>query len=247
MKKTIVIIIPFALESDDQMCQEMQRKAEFLLRHKNEGYYIIFVNDKGWMDTSKDTNFYSVFGYDNPACTLIHNRESASFKGGAIFTGLKYTIENFPEAELIGYTDLDHSMNLEDAFSKIEASADVHIGIRADRAPADKIKHILFSLFVKILFPRIMSVKDLFACFKFFKSSFIADYFNRQTITDLTQMFEIDILVFAITNGYKINQYKVGWEELPGTGRSFKNIVRMFRAVLGKRFLNKKNTSVYQF
>jgi hypothetical protein len=247
MEKTIVII-PFALESDSLMCQEMKRKSEFLLRHKNEGYHIIFVNDKGWKDTSKDANFYSVFGHDNnQVCTLIHNNEPSSFKGGAVYSGFRYAIENFPEARFVGYTDLDHSMNLDDAFSKIETSADIHIGIRADRASIDKVKHTLFSLFVKMLFLEIMKVNDLFACFKFFKPAFINDYFNRQVITDITQMFEIDLLIFAIKNGYTINQYKVGWEEIPGTGRSFKNIVRMFTAVLGKRFLNRKNAPVYQF
>lgn len=241
-----VVIVPFANESDMLMHQEMKEKHNFLIHHKNEDYFMIFVNDKAWKDTSKDVIFYEVFGHDNPNCILIHNMEPMSIKGGAIYSGLKFAIGKFPDAKLIGFTDFDHSLDMDDAFSKIVASADVYIAIRRDRAPIDKLKHILFSFFVKMLFPRLSRISDLFACFKFFTPVFINDYLNRKIINDVTPMFEIDILIFALKNGYKISQYKVNWEDLPGTGRTFKNIVRMFKAVIRKRFLIPR-MPVYRF
>jgi len=245
--KKIVIVIPFANEDNQLLRSYMEKKRDFLMWHRE--IHMIFVNDKAHKDCSKDAIFFDVFG-TSQNCLLFHNDKPESLKGGAVLTGLSQALRLFPDALLIGFTDLDDSLDLEDALFQIvnfrENTMDVYLAIRENRALRDLIFSKAYSLFVKLLFPGLMGIKDLHACWKFFAPCILEKYFAEQTITDISWGFEYDLLLYAIEKQYKIQQFKVGWKESKYSARTLKNIVKTVKALIKKRFFNKNSLS-FQF
>jgi len=244
-----IIVIPFATENPVLLKRYFEIKFGFLKKYND--YMFIFVNDRGWLDDQTRNNiFHDVFnGF--PKAILLQNYNKDSIKGGAIYTGLAEALRRYPDASHIGYTDIDDSLDLEDAASKLNtfdsSKTDVFLGIRAKRALPDLLCSKAYSLLIKLLYPKLFKIADLHACFKFFSPDFLKEYFSRKKITDITFNFEHDILLFALEKKYKIAQFKVGWEESRySSGRTLKNIIRAIKAVIRKRFFNKQSI-VYKF
>ncbi|MCL2800448.1 MAG: hypothetical protein FWD28_01635 [Treponema sp.] len=244
-----VWVIAFANEKPVFLKECFQKKLEFLKQNDDIG---IFVNDKGYLDNTRNEIFKEVFE-DSPNAILLQNENKESLKGGSIYLGLSYALTNFPDAELILYSDIDDSMDLQDGISKLNALdcsktdiIDVFAGIRSKRALRDMVCSKAYSLFVKLLYPKLFKISDLHACFKAFRPYVLRDFFNSCKITDIGFSFEYDILLFSLQK-YTIKQFKVGWEESKFTsGRTIKNIFKTILRVIKKRFFI-KNSTVYKF
>jgi len=253
IKKTakfkVIMVVPFANESRNKLIQYMKEKLEFLKR--NQGYLFIFVNDKTIEPNSnaQDAVYYQVFGHDSEYSVLLHNRKSSSIKGGAVYSGMAFALENY-EAGLIGYMDVDNSVQIESAFKAIPdvQAADVFLGIRNQRALPDKVASVLYSVLIKILHPTLIGkISDLQNGFKLFKPSFIGEFFEKVPIKDISLSFDSDPILFALQKKYSIQEFEVQWiENNIRTARSFHNIIRTMKTVLRKRFFP-GGMQVYKF
>ena len=194
-KDLIILVVPFAYEALILLRRFFEIKRDFLDHHKN--VLFVFVNDKA--DTSRDMIFFEVFGENNPNAILLHNHKSNSIKAGAVYTGMAWALDNYPEAKKIGFVDMDDSIALESAYEamlQVEnfEAIPVLLSYRNQRAFLDGLASFGYSLFVKALFPIInkAKIKDLQNGFKCFSPDFLDSFYKNTVIVDLSFAFDMD-------------------------------------------------------
>ncbi|MDL2218438.1 hypothetical protein LJC27_07235 [Christensenellaceae bacterium OttesenSCG-928-M15] len=242
--KQIVTIIPFADEPHSLLREYFLSKRAALLK-LGSAHTFLFVDDRGYLnDPARKHLFQTVFaGMQNVCC--IAGRYENSVKGGAVYTGLMEAVRLFPGA-IIGYTDVDDSLNLLFAYKKLRGNIPVNIAVRKNRAKKDRACSLLYMFFVKLLFPKLSPITDLQAGFKFFSAAFLADYFSNHEIRDVGFSFDMDLILYALEHEYPIRQFLAEWRENEEyTSRTFKNTANAVYMVFKKRFT--KNGPLYRF
>lgn len=214
----ISIIIP-AYNEEKRLPKTLSKLKKFLSK-KNVNYEIIVVDDG-----SKDNTVNIAKKFD----VIVLKHEKNKGKGAAVKTGLLNA-----NNEIVGFIDADGSTDLESMIKLCEKinGNDMVIGSRRTvKSKIEKKQSIfrrffsqVFNIYVNVLFG--LNIKDTQCGCKFMKNE-VGKVLAKETKSDGFE-FDVEFLVRAKLNKYKILEFPVTWRHVEGSRFNIYKSINMF-------------------